>query len=155
MKSTARQKFTEMTAKFARLMGILMSALKKKIAEKVLDLDTMKSRLSFRDPDHEKQFSAAQSVDDLLKVIRSDCAFTNPDPLEALIWMFDLHEERQEVEKYRNDLEKYYQEVSAEEFIKEGLVQYDKDANIEVSALYTYIYIYIYIYNIWQKCKCH
>ena len=127
-----------MRAKFARLMRILMSALKKKIAEKAFDLETMKSQLSLDDLDHEKQFSAAQSVDDLLMVIRSDCAFTNPDPLEALTCMFDLHEEKQEVDQYRDDLKEYYQEVLAEDFIQEGLGEYDKDANIEVSALYNW-----------------
>ena len=134
--STARRPFLQMTAKFVKLMNAIISALKKKIAEKKLDLNMIKTSLILRDPDHEKQFSDAQSVDDLLKVIRKDCAFTNPDHLEALTLIFDLHDEEKEVEQYREDLERYYQRVMAEDFVKQGLEEYDKDANIKVSALY-------------------
>ena len=135
MLSTAEKKFERMTTKFTKLMMSIMSALEKKIAEKQLDLDKLKTFLIFKDPDHQKQFSDAQSVDDLLKVIRNNCAFTSPYLLEALSDMFELLEEEKKVQQYWNDLDKYYEEVLAEDFAKEGLVHYDKDANIEVSML--------------------
>ena len=143
MKSAARRAFELMKSKFVKLMKTLIYALRKKIAINEIDLQTIKTCLSLKDPDHEKQFNDAQTVDDLLKMIRSDCFFTNPDPLESLVVMFDLHEEEQKVEQYRHDLEKYYQEVLTEDFIQQGVEEYDKDANIEVSIAFFIVEIFL------------
>ena len=122
-----------MRGKFVKLMRSLLSALKKKIAENEVDLDTLKTHLILRDLDHEEQFNNALSVEDLLKVVRRDCFFTNPDLLESFSSEFNLLELNDEVQQYRDDLEDYYEQVLAEEFVKEGLDQYDKDANVEVN----------------------
>ena len=135
MQSSAKRPFERMRNKFVKVMMTITSALDKKIAEGKTDLDKVKTWLSIRYPDHEKQLSDAQSVDELLKTIHRDCFFTNPDPLEALADLFDLQEEEQEVEQYRNDLENYYQEVLAEDFIQQGVEEYNKNTNIEVSRV--------------------
>ena len=121
-----------MRAKFLKLFGNIIKALKKKIDEKEIDLDTLKTHLTLRDLDNEKQYNASQSVEELMMVIRRDCFFTNPDLLESFIIEFDLPEVEEDVEQYRDVLEDYYQQVQAEDFVQEGLDQYDKDANVEV-----------------------
>ena len=125
-----------MRGKFVKLMGTLRSALKKKIAEEEIDLDTLKTHLILRDLDHKEQFNDAQSVDALLTVIRQDCFFTNPDLLESLSSVFNILELKEEVERYRNELEDYYEQVLAEEFVKEGIEEYDKNANVVVSIFH-------------------
>ena len=109
-----------------------MSALKKKITEREIELATLKTHLILREPNLEEQFNEAQSVEDLMKVILKDCSFTNPDLLESFALEFDLPGLEEKVERYRDDLHVYYDQVLAEDFAKEGADQYDKNANIEV-----------------------
>ena len=132
VQSAARRKFEQMRGKFLKLFGTIMKALKKKIFEKEIDLDTLKTHLTFRDPDNEERYSASQCVEHLINVIHRDCFFTNPGLLESFTLEFDLPDVEEDVEQYRDDLEDYYQQVLAEDFVQEGLDQYDRDANVEV-----------------------
>ena len=125
-----------MTGKFLRLTRTITSALKKKIADKEIELATLKSQLIQRRPDQEEQFNEAPSVDAFLTVVFKRCPFTNPDLLESFTLEFDLPEVEEEVGKYRDDLEQYYDQVKAQDFVKEGLNEYDKDSNITVSMFY-------------------
>ena len=132
VQTAVRRKFEQMRGKFFKLLGTVMETLKKKIGEREIDLDTLKTHLTFRDPDNEERYKASQSVEDLMMVIRRDCFVTNPDLLESFTVEFDLPDVEEGVERYRDDLEDYYQQVQAEDFVQEGLEQYDKDANVEV-----------------------
>ena len=137
MQWEARRSFERMTGKFLKLIGNIISVLKKKVTDKEIDLATLKTHLIVREPDHEEQYNEAQSVDDLLTKVFKGCSFTNPDLLESFTLEFDLPEVEKEVERYRNDLEDYRDQVLTEDFVKEGLEQYDQNANIEVSMFYT------------------
>ena len=125
-----------MRGKCLRLTRKIISALKKKITDKEIELATMKSQFILREPDHEDQFNEAQSVDALLMVVFKGCLFIDPDLLESLAVEFELFEVEEEVGEYRDDLENYFAQVLAEDFAKENLDQYNKDANIEVSMFY-------------------
>ena len=118
---------------FLKLKRTLTSELKKKIAEKGIDLESLKTDFIFMDPDHEQQFIEAQSVDELLRVALKDCFFTNPIPLSRTASVFDLPDMENEVGRYREDRMDYYEQLLDEDFAKKALVQYDKNANIEVS----------------------
>ena len=122
-----------MRGKFATLMTTTILALNKKIDEEEIEMDSLKTLLILKDRDREKQYSNAQSVKDLMKVIREDSFFTNPYHLESLTLEFNLKEVQEKVEMYSDDLEDYYDQVLAEDFVQEILNQYDKVANIEVS----------------------
>ena len=126
-------KFERMRSKFLKLKLTLISALRKKITEKEADLDSLKTHFILRDPDHEQQFIEAQSVDELLRVVLKDCYFTNPKVLANFAFEFDLPEVEEEVGRYWDDLMDYYDQLLDEDFVKKGLEQYDKNANIEVS----------------------
>ena len=132
VQSVARRKFEQMRGKFLKLFGTIMKALQKKIDEKEIDLNSLKTHLILRDPDKQKQYSVSQSVEDLMIAVRSDCFFTNPDLLESFTVQFDLPDVEEDVNRYRNDLEDYYEKVQAEDFVQQGLDHYDKDANVEV-----------------------
>ena len=135
VQTRARRMFEVMRGQFVKLMGNIISALKRKINEKKIDLNDVKTHLILRDLDREEQYSAARSVEELVTVIRKDCFFTNPDLLESFTLEFDLKEEEEKVEQYRHDLENYYNQVLAEDFVQEGLEEYDKDASIEASDI--------------------
>ena len=122
-----------MKIKFDKLKVTLASELKKKIAEKGTDLDSLKTNFIVMDPDHEQQFIDAQSVDELLRMVLKDCFFTNPIPLKKAASVFDLPDMEKEVGRYRDDLMDYYDQLLDEDFAKKALEQYDKNANIEVS----------------------
>ena len=133
MRSAVEWNFEKMRTNFDKLKVTLASALKKKIAEKGIDLESLKTDFIFMDPDHEKQFNEAQSVDELLRMVLKDCFFTNPIPLSRTASVFDLPDLEKEVGRYRDKLMDYYDQLLDEDFAKKALEQYDKNANIEVS----------------------
>ena len=130
-----------MRGKFLKLTRTITSALKKKITDKEIELATLRSQLIQREPDRKKQFYEAQSVDELLTVMFEDCSFTNPDLLESLAVEYDLPEVEKEVGQYNDNLNQYYDQVLDEDFAKESLHEYKKDANITVSMLYVCVHV--------------
>ena len=125
-----------MRGKFLKLTRIIGSALKKKMTDEEIELATLKCQLIQREPDYEEEFKEAQSVDDLLTVVFKGCPLTDPDLLESFAVEFELPEVEEEVGKYRDDLKQYYNQVLAEDFVRESIEEYDKNTNITVSMHY-------------------
>ena len=103
------QKFNSIRAAFA----IFFTKVRDVFNAAQLPVDKLKRSLQDYNPRLMSQLTDANSIDDVLDIVRKKCSLINITCLEVIVDSFNLLEAKKHIEDYKNELNKFCDNISA------------------------------------------